>query len=122
GSGVTYAFVQETLPLLDREGIDITAYYVASSELFELLPAAEQERIFPEQHAQIAMGITGLTLPTMYRWITSARGRAATLHPYMKGHYLGSGQADKVLLEAGLDGHGQFEAIQQYLRDPVGSR
>ncbi|MHC4919761.1 MAG: transketolase family protein [Planctomycetota bacterium] len=122
GSGVTYAFVQETLPLLDREGIDITAYYVASSELFELLPAAEQERIFPEQHAQITMGITGLTLPTMYRWITSARGRAATLHPYMKGHYLGSGQADKVLLEAGLDGHGQFEAIQQYLRDPVGSR
>jgi len=122
GSGVAYAFVQETLPLLDQEGIDLTAYYVASSELFELLPTAEQERIFPEQHAQIAMGITGLTLPTMYRWITSARGRAATLHPYMKGHFLGSGQANKVLQEAGLDGHSQFEAILHYLRDPVASR
>lgn len=122
GSGVAYAFVQETLPLLDREGIDLTAYYVASTELFELLPAAEQERIFPEQHARIAMGITGLTLPTMYRWITSARGRAATMHPFMKGHYLGSGQADKVLQEAGLDGHSQFEGIRQYLRDLEGSR
>jgi hypothetical protein len=63
-----------------------------------------EERIFPEEHARSAMGITGLTLPTMYRWVTSSRGRAATMHPYMKGHYLGSGPAEMVLLEAGLDG------------------
>ena len=69
-----------------------------------MLPPEERERIFPEEHAREAMGITGFTLPTMYRWITSERGRAATLHPFMKGHFLGSGQADMVLAEAGLDG------------------
>ncbi len=115
GSGVTYAFVEEALPLLAEAGIDLNVYYVASAELFELLPAVEQERIFPEAHARIAMGITGLTLPTMYRWITSGRGRAATLHPFKQGRFLGSGQADKVLQQAGLDGKAQFEAIRAYL-------
>jgi hypothetical protein len=52
----------------------------------------------------------------MYRWICSERGRAATLHPYRKGHFLGSGQADKVLAEAGLDGEAQAEAIAAYVR------
>jgi hypothetical protein len=51
----------------------------------------------------------------MYRWIRSNRGRRATLHPYLKAHYLGSGQADMVLAEAGLDGQSQFNAIMQYL-------
>ncbi|MCA8975941.1 MAG: hypothetical protein KDC98_14560, partial [Planctomycetes bacterium] len=116
GSGVTYAFIQDALPLLDHAGIDLDVYYVASAELFELLPAEEQERIFPAAHAAIAMGITGLTLPTMYRWITSPRGRKATMHPYQKGHYLGSGQAEMVLLEAGLDGRSQFEAVRSFIR------
>ena len=53
----------------------------------------------------------------MYRWILSARGRAAIMHPFMKGHFLGSGQADKVLTEAGLDGRSQFKAITRYLRE-----
>ena len=61
------------------------------------------------------MGITGFTLPTMYRWVRSDRGRAATLHPFQKGHYLGSGQADKVMAEAGLDGESQFKAIKRYV-------
>jgi hypothetical protein len=61
------------------------------------------------------MGITGFTLPTMYRWIRSNRGRRATLHPYLKAHYLGSGQADMVMAEAELDGQSQFNAIMQYL-------
>ena len=30
-------------------------------------------------------------LATTYRWVRSDRGRAATLHPYSHGHYLGSG-------------------------------
>ena len=51
----------------------------------------------------------------MYRWIRSDRGRAHTLHPFMKGHYPGSGQAAKVLAEAGLDGEGQFSAIRRFL-------
>jgi transketolase len=115
GSEVAYAFVQEALPLLEEEGIDLEVYYVASAELFDLLPASEQERIFSEEQAQRAMGITGFTLATMYRWIRSDRGRRMTLHPYLKGHYLGSGQAAMVLAEAGLDGQSQFEAIMNYL-------
>ena len=115
GSGVTYAFVEDALPRLESEGVDLTVYYVASTELFDLLSTDEQERVFPQRHAAMAMGITGLTLPTMYRWITSPTGRAATLHPFMKGHYLGSGQADRVLEEAGLDGQSQYEAIMRFV-------
>jgi transketolase len=117
GSEVTYDFIEKTLPLLKKAGIDIQAYYVASAELFDLLPKDEQESIFSESHAQRAMGITGFTLPTMYRWVRSEKGRLATLHPFQKGHFLGSGQADKVLAEAGLDGESQFEAIRKYLKE-----
>jgi transketolase len=114
-SAVTYAFVQEALPLLDRDGIVPWIYYVASAELFDKLPAAEQRRIFPEERAQEAMGITGFTLPTMDRWVRSALGRSMTLHPYQRGHYLGSGQGERVLAEAGLDGLSQYRAIRRYV-------
>ena len=114
-SGVTYAFVETALPMLLRDGYDLNVYYVASTELFDALPAEERERIFPERFALEAIGITGFTLPTMYRWIRSERGRVATLHPFRKGHFLGSGQADKVLAEAGLDGESQFEAIARFV-------
>ena len=114
-SAVTYAFVEEALPLLVAEGIDPRVYYVASAELFDLLPAEEQRTLYPEEHAREAMGITGFTLPTMYRWVTSDAGRAATLHPYAKGHYLGSGQGEVVLAEAGLDGESQARAIRRHL-------
>ena len=55
------------------EGIDALVYYVASAELFDLLPAEEQRAIFPEERAREAMGITGFTLPTLYRWVTLRR-------------------------------------------------
>jgi transketolase len=115
GSDVGYAFVEQTLPLLRKKGIDLDVFYVASAELFDLLPAAEQDGIYPEAAAQEAMGITGFTLPTMERWVCSRRGRMMTLHPFRKGHYLGSGQADKVLEEAGLHGESQFQAIMRYV-------
>ncbi len=115
GSDVGYAFIEQTLPLLKDKGIDLDVFYVASAELFDLLPAAERERIYPEACAQEAMGITGFTLPTMERWVCSGRGRKMTLHPFRKGHFLGSGQADQVLAEAGLDGESQFQAIRRYL-------
>lgn len=115
GSEVAYDFVEKTLPLLGNKGIDIQAYYVTGAELFDLLPREEREEIFPDAHARQAMGVTGFTLPTMDRWIRSERGRLATLHPFRKGHFLGSGQADRVLAEAGLDGESQFAAIRQYL-------
>lgn len=114
-SAVTYAFVEQCLPLLEKKGIDLKVYYVASAELFDLLPKKEQEMIFPDRVAQEAMGITGFTLPTMYRWIRSQKGQDATLHPFQKGHYLGSGQGDKVLAEAGLDGESQYKAILKFL-------
>jgi transketolase len=118
GSEVAYAFIDEALPQLEKKGIDIEVYYVASTELFDLLPDAEKERIFPYERTQTAMGITGFTLPTMYRWIRSERGRRMTLHPFQKGHYLGSGQAEMVLAEAGLDGENQYRAILRFL-EPV---
>ncbi len=114
GSDVAIAFVQEALPLLEEEGVEVAAYYVASVELFDALPAAERERIFPERLAQKAMGITGFTLPTMYRWIRSEVGRAHTIHPYRHGGFPGSGPGEIVLAEAGLDGESQAEAIVHY--------
>ncbi len=117
GSEVGYAFVETALSLIEKEGIDLNVYYVASAELFDLLPRSEQERIFPETRAQEAMGITGFTLPTMYRWIRSDRGRLMTIHPFQKGHYLGSGQAHMVVAEAGLDGESQFKAITRYVKE-----
>jgi transketolase len=115
GSEVAYAFIQDALPLLEGNGIDLDVFYVASAELFDLLPENEKEKTFPEARARVAMGITGFTLPTMHRWITSERGRAATLHPFMKGRYLGSGPGYRVLEEAGLDGRSQYEAIKRYV-------
>jgi transketolase len=114
-SAVTFAFVEQALPILRKEGIDPWIYSVASAELYDLLPLEEQQRIFPEERAREAMGITGFTLPTMYRWIRSDLGRAHTLHPYRKGHYLGSGQGPMVLAEAGLDGVSQARAIKEYV-------
>jgi transketolase len=115
GSEVCYAFIEEALPLIEKEGIDLNVYYVASAELFDLLTPSQQERIYPEKLGEKAMGITGFTLPTMYRWIRSERGRRMILHPFQKGHYLGSGQANMVVKEAGLDGRSQFKAIKKYL-------
>ncbi|MBT4087879.1 MAG: hypothetical protein HOE30_05255 [Deltaproteobacteria bacterium] len=115
GSEVAYAFIEEALPLLKEKGIDLNVYYVASAELFNLLTDEQREQIFPEKHAQSAMGITGFTLSTMNQWIQSRQGRKATLHPFQKGHFLGSGQAEMVLAEAGLDGESQFKAICNYL-------
>jgi transketolase len=114
-SAVAYAFVQDALPLLEAQGIDALVYYVASAELFDLLPEDEQRTIFPEASRAAAIGVTGFTLPTLYRWVTSDAGRAASLHPYRNGHYLGSGPGEMVLAEAGLDGASQARAIGDYV-------
>jgi transketolase len=121
-SAVALDFVSGVLPRLEKDGLDLDVYYVASAELFDLLPAAERERIFPESKAQEALGITGFTLATMYRWVRSEAGRAATLHPYSKGHFPGSGQGAAVMAEAGLDAEGQYKAIRRWLDAMVKSR
>jgi transketolase len=114
-SAVAYTFVQEVLPLLDSQGVSPAVYYVASAELFDLLPEEEQKSLFPPERAHQAMGITGFTLPTMERWIRSDIGRAHTLHPYAGGRFLGSGEGGSVLAEAGLDGEAQYRAVRRYL-------
>jgi transketolase len=116
GSDVALAFVQDALPRLRKAGIEIDVYYVASAELFDALPIRVRRQVFPRAAGREAMGITGFTLPTMYRWIMSDLGRRFTLHPYRKGHYLGSGPGDMVLAEAGLDGRSQFRGIVRYVR------
>ena len=116
-SAVTYAFVEEALPLLARDGIDVEAYYVASAELFDRLSEADREQIFPEQKAQLAMGITGFTRATLYRWIRSDLGRAFSLDPYRHGHFPGSGSGRAVVAEAGLDGASQHRAIVLYAEE-----
>jgi transketolase len=121
-SAVAYAFVQDALPLLEEKGVDALVYYVASAELFDLLPPDEQRAILPEARAAEAMGITGFTLPTLYRWVTSDAGRGASLYPFRKGHYLGSGPGEVVLAEAGLDGASQAEAILRYIYARAGAR
>ena len=113
-SAVTYAFVQQALPILEEKGVDALVYYVASAELFDLLPEDERRAILPEARAAEAVGVTGFTLPTLYRWVTSESGRAASLYPFKQGHYLGSGPGDMVLAEAGLDGESQAAAILRY--------
>jgi transketolase len=114
-SAVTYTFVQEVLPRLDRDGVSLWVYYVASAELFDLLPQERRDALFPEERAREAMGITGFTLPTMDRWVRSSFGREKTLHPYRGGRYLGSGEGSAVLAEAGLDSEGQYRAIRSYV-------
>jgi transketolase len=114
-SAAAFAFVEQVLPRLEADGVDLRVYYVASAELFDLLAPDERRRIFPEEHAREAMGITGFTLPTMSRWVLSDLGRAHTLHPFRKGHFLGSGPGPIVLAEAGLDGESQYRAIGDYL-------
>lgn len=121
GSGVAIAFVQDALPRLLDDGVDAEVVYVASPELFDRLPAAQREETYGEDAARKAMGITGFTLPTMYRWILSPAGRAHTMHPFMKGHYLGSGAGEQVIHEAGLDGEGQYAQIRRYLDATAGA-
>jgi transketolase len=122
GSEVTFAFVQETMPLHEADGIDLDVFVVTSAELFDRLHPDEREAVFPWAVAEVAMGITGFTLPTMYRWIGSEVGRAHTLHPFRGGHYLGSGAGSMVVHEAGLDGPGQHAGIKRFLDATVAVR
>ncbi len=117
GSGVAYAFVEEALPLIRQAGMNLDVYYVSSAEIFDMLPIERQREIFPETASKNAMGITGFTLPTMFRWIRSESGLSMTMHPFQNGHYLGSGQAGAVMQQAGLDGKSQFRQIQRYVKE-----
>jgi transketolase len=114
-SGVTIEFITKVLPRLDKDGYNLNIFYISSSELFDMLPDDEKNSIFPYSLRDEAMGITGFTIPTMYRWITGSEGRQRILHPFKKGYYLGSGAAESVLLQAGLDGESMYKDIRSYI-------
>ncbi len=116
GNGVGTTFVNEVLPVLDREGWNFNVYYVASVELYNLLSAERREQILPERLTFESMGITDFTLPTLYRWVRSNDGQARSLHSFRAGHYLGSGTAAKVLEEAGIHAEGQLAALREFGR------
>ena len=46
-SAACYAFVQDALPRLEKDGLDPWVYCVSSAELFDALPAEKQREIFP---------------------------------------------------------------------------
>jgi transketolase len=115
-SGVMIEFITKALPKLDKEGYNLNIFYISSAELFDLLPEKEKNEIYPESIAQKAFGITGFTLPTMLRWITGYEERTNILHPFKGGRYLGSGQAEAVLKQAGLDGDNLYKETINYIK------
>lgn len=117
GSAVMYEFAQYVLPRLDDEKIAMNIRYVTSAELFDLLPEEHRQLILNADRMREAMGITDFTMPTMYRWVTSPFGRRHSLSAFSRGKYSGSGTADKVLKEIGLDGPAQWEAVKKYIDD-----
>lgn len=116
-SAVMIEFINKALPRLEKDGFNLNIYYISSAELFSLLDEERQEEILPYSHREEAMGITGFTLPTMYKWVISKFGRRFTMHPFMKGKYLGSGSGEAVMQEAGLDGDSQYKQIKKYIEE-----
>ncbi len=116
GSAVANDFVTYVLPRLDNGGFNMNIYYISSAELFSMLPAEKQQQILPEDIKFSAMGISGFTMPTMYRWITSDLGRQYSLFSFSRGIYPGSGKAEIVLKEVGLNGPAQWDSIQKYIK------
>ncbi len=117
GHGVATFFTRDVLPQLDARGVKLNVFYVTSAELFERLPAEEKRQAFPPELAFTSMGITDFTLPTLWRWVRSDEGIAASLYPHKLHGYLGSGSWDKVLEQAGLDGTSQLAAVEAWVRD-----
>jgi transketolase len=116
GHGVATFFTRDVLPKLDAAGLKVNVFYVTSAELFERLSEAEKRSVFPSEMAFRSMGITDFTLPTLWRWVRSDEGIAASLYPFKRHGYLGSGSWDKVLEQAGLDGKGQLPAVEAWIK------
>jgi len=102
------------LPELDAAGPAVDVLHVSSVELFDALPREERDRILAPGTSDRAMAITDFTLPTLYRFVTSPEGREASLHPFRRGGYPGSGKAERVLEQAGLDARSQLDAIRRF--------
>jgi transketolase len=115
GSEVAYAFASGVLPRLQEKGINLDVYYISSAELFDRLDADEREEIFPASVAASAMMFSGFTVATTYRWIMSGRGRRFSMYPWKHGSFLGSGQGDVCLEQAGMHPEAQLETIKKFI-------
>ena len=111
GSGVATTFVQQVLPRMDQAGLNLGVYYVSSVELFDQLPEAERRQLWPAGRGRETMGITGFGLASLHRWVGTQAGRRASLHAFKQGGFAGSGPAEHVLAQAGLDAESQWRAI-----------
>lgn len=114
-SGVTIEFITKVLPMLDKDGYNLNIYHISSAELYDAHPKEEREALLPYTVRRSALGITGFTLPTMYKWITGFEARYNVLHPFRKGYYLGSGSAESVLHQAGLDAESMYDEVKKYV-------
>ena len=61
------------------------------------------------------MMFSGFTVATTYRWIMSQRGRDFTMYPWKNGSFLGSGQGDVCLEQAGMHPEAQLDLIQRFI-------
>jgi len=100
---------------LQEKGINLDVYYIASAELFDRLDEQEKRAIYPYSAASSAMMFSGFTVATTYRWIMSERGRQFTMFPWKSGNFLGSGQGDVCLEQAGMHAEAQLETIQKFI-------
>ena len=117
GSEVAYAFAAGVLPRLKEKGINLDVYYVSSAELFDRLDEQERNQILPYSAAKSAMMFTGFTAATTYRWIMSERGRQFSMYPWKAGNFLGSGQGDVCLEQAGMHAEAQLDIIKRFIAD-----
>ncbi|MDR0291530.1 MAG: hypothetical protein LBI01_01865 [Elusimicrobium sp.] len=117
GAGVARNFINGALPELKKTGVKVNAWYVTSRELFDLLPADEQEKILPLAARQRAFGLTDFTFPTVADLILSDKGKKYTMWPHKNGRYLGSGKPAYLYEEAGLDGHGIILNITNFIKE-----
>jgi transketolase len=115
GSDVAYAFVNGVLPRLREKGINLDVFYVASTELFDRLDEQERREIYSFTAAASAMMFSGFTAATTYRWIMSERGRKYTMYPWKRGFFLGSGNGDVCLEQAGMHPEAQWNLIQKFV-------
>ena len=118
GAGIGRIVVEKILPdVLADKLPDVHIVYVTSRELFEQLPAQEQEKLVSAEQMQRAMALTDFTLPTMDCWLHSQQGRQHALYPHKNGKFLGSGIGAKIYEEAGMDAVSIRTAICKFVED-----
>ena len=121
GAGVGRIVVEEVIPALEQEGLNVNIIYVTSRELFEMLPRAQQQALVPDELLRTAMGITDFTLPTLDAWLDSVAGRNHAVYPHKNGQFLQSARAAKVYEQARMDGKSLLAAVRGYVTDLKGA-